>query len=250
MSVLFLPVTKEDLAVYALEGLPVAEHGVDSLRAAARAAHLPDAVLDDEATLRPLLAALLVAGGAERLDRRSKGPGEAVSSALPDWLDLRPEARNYLLLVVRREREVTRTTADAANLLNKAEVVESYQVHGNRWTMRPDGRERHPALKKAMALEPASEAASTAEWLNHLGNAIEAPQLGRPWYRSTFVLLILAFAVLFVLVHLLLLARALSKVHASDPALLLLPVKAFGGAAAVGLFAVSIHKLSGGGGAS
>ena len=194
--------------------------------------------------------ALLVAGGAERLDRRSKGPGEAVSSALPDWLDLRPEARNYLLLVVRREREVTRTTADAANLLNKAEVVESYQVHGNRWTMRPDGRERHPALKKAMALEPASEAASTAEWLNHLGNAIEAPQLGRPWYRSTFVLLILAFAVLFVLVHLLLLARALSKVHASDPALLLLPVKAFGGAAAVGLFAVSIHKLSGGGGAS
>ena len=110
MSVLFLPVTKEDLAAYALEGLPVAEHGVDSLRAAARAAHLPDAVLDDEATLRPLLATLLVAGGAERLDRRSKGPGEAVSSALPDWLDLRPEARNYLLLVVRREQYGARTS--------------------------------------------------------------------------------------------------------------------------------------------
>jgi len=244
--VLFTPVGKRDPEQYLLDGKPVSQHDFDSLISAARGASLPDAALDDERVLRLLLTALLVSGGAERLDRPSRGPGQAVSSPLPNWEDLRPEARNYLLLSIKREGEVSRTTCDACNLLNKADVVESYQVHGNRWTMRPDGRERHPELSKAKALEPASEAATTAEWLRQLGEVIDSPGSSRPWYTSKMVLAILGVALVFCVVHLILLVRVLAKVHSSDPAILMLPVMALGGAGMVGLVAVCIHKASGG----
>jgi hypothetical protein len=211
--VLFLPVSAGDDEQYLLDGRPVSQHDLESLRSAARAASLPDSAMGNERALRVLLTALLAADGAERLDRPSKGPGQAVSSALPDWTDLRAEARNYLLLAVKREGGVSRTTCDACNLLNKAEVVESYQVHGNRWTMRPDGRERHPELSRAKALEPTSAAASTAEWLRQLGDVLDAPVTSRPWYTSKAVLAILGVACAFVIVHILLLVRVLAKVR-------------------------------------
>ena len=218
MGVLFVPVERIDAEQYLLDGQPVSQHDAESLRVAARAAHMPAEALNDESRLRVLLTALLAAGGAERLDRPSKGPGQAVSSALPDWADLRLEARNFLLLSVKREGAVSRTTADAANVLNKADVIESYQVHGNRWTMRPDGRERHPELSRAKALEPASAAETTAEWLQRLGDAIDSPGSVRPWYTSKMVLAILGVALVFVVVHIILLVRVLSKARAMPDA--------------------------------
>lgn len=230
-----------------LEGLPVSEHGLGSLRQAGRAASLPESVLqEDERVLCVLLTALLAADGAERRDRPSRAPGTAVSTRLPRWDDLRVEARNYLFLSIKREGAVSRTTCDACNLLNKADVVESYQVHGNRWTMRPDGRERHPELSMAKALEPASAATSTAEWLRQLGEVIDAPIASRPWYTSKMVLAILGIACVFVVVHIMLLVRVLSKIHTADPGVLMLPIIALSGAATVGLLAVCIHKASGG----
>ena len=160
------------------------------------------------------------------------------------YLDVREEARGLLLHALRREGQISTATADALNVLNQPEVVEKYTARGNRWTMSEASREAPSAVERARKELGAESAQSTKEWLRTLADALEAPPTDRPWYASTMVWFVLALAALFVLVHALLLARVLTKVHAADANVLLYPLYGLSASAAVGAFAIGVHKLS------
>ncbi len=85
---------------------------------------------------------------------------------------------------------------------------------------------------------------STGKWLRSLADALDEPAIERPWWTSKVVLAILAVAGLFVGVHVLLLLRVLSKVHAADSTVLLLPLAGLSASALVGLLALIINWVS------
>merc|ERR1719221_506426 len=99
---MFCRLSSSDVDQYSLDGVSISLHDAASLRACAAARGLPRDLQDDEQLLRVLLAVLLAAGGAERVGS-TKGTGEAVSSGILAWCDIREEARSYLLASIRRE---------------------------------------------------------------------------------------------------------------------------------------------------
>ena len=229
----FASLSASDVAALALDGVALPSLSGDALQRCAAAAGVPPKELGgDEGQLRLLLAALLRAhGDAAQLPREA-------------YLDVREEARGLLLHALRREGRVSTATADALNVLNQPEVVEKYTARGNRWTMSEASREAPSAVERARKELGAESAQSTKEWLRTLADALEAPPTDRPWYASTMVWFVLALAALFVLVHALLLARVLTKVHAADANVLLYPLYGLSASAAVGAFAIGVHKLS------
>ena len=86
------------------------------------------------------------------------------------------------------------------------------------------------------------------EWLNSLADVLDEPANMRPWYRSKLVMMVLSLAALFILLHLGLLLKALTKVHQTDNTVLgpvlLLPVVGLSASAALALVAVAINKLT------
>merc|ERR1712087_721575 len=193
----------------------------------------------DEHVLRMLLAALLAAGGSERMNAPS-GPGQAVSSALPRWDDMHQQARAFLIAGIRREGCVSQKTAQAVNMLNKPIVMEPYQKFGDRWTI-PDneidyGSRRPTRLDSIDAEELVRSYAQKPE--------VEKT-LQHPWWFSKVVFAVLSVAVIFVVVHVALLCRVLVKVHATEPGVLLLPVVGLSASAFGALLAIGINKLSG-----
>eukprot|EP00308_Calcidiscus_leptoporus_P009452 CAMPEP_0119366762 /NCGR_PEP_ID=MMETSP1334-20130426/13591_1 /TAXON_ID=127549 /ORGANISM="Calcidiscus leptoporus, Strain RCC1130" /LENGTH=238 /DNA_ID=CAMNT_0007383033 /DNA_START=30 /DNA_END=746 /DNA_ORIENTATION=- len=234
----FCRLSSSDVDHYSLDGVPLSRHDAASLRACATARGLPRDLQDDERLLRVLLAVLLAAGGAERVGS-IKGTGEAVSSGILAWCDIREEARGYLLASIRREGSLSAQAADALNMLNRPHVVESFQDLGNRWTKldESEGRAR-PRMVRGLEADMGASSAQGA-------SAESEPLPSRPWYRSKMVLAILAVAVFFVLVHVVLLLRVLAKVHQADSNVLLYPVYGLSASALVAVFAIVINKLSG-----
>ena len=159
--------------------------------------------------------------------------------AIAHWKDLRPEARSLLALSLKREGFISDTMAAAATLLNQKEVVESYRADTSRRPREP----RHVELDAARE-HLGGGYASTAEWLVGLADALEAPASVRPWYSSKLVLGIGFTSIFFVLGHVVLLFRVLSRVHASDSTLLLLPVVALGASTCVALLAVCVNYVT------
>ena len=83
------------------------------------------------------------------------------------------------------------------------------------------------------------------EWLGSLADVLDEPANTRLWYRSKMVLGVLALAAFFILLHVALLYKTLSKIHATDNTLLLLPVVGLSASAGVALFALAINQLGG-----
>mmetsp|Transcript_56474 Transcript_56474/g.93329 ORF Transcript_56474/g.93329 Transcript_56474/m.93329 type:complete len:236 (-) Transcript_56474:260-967(-) len=232
----FVEVLASHLDQYLLDGSPLSKHDLGSIESRANASGIPKETQHDEHVLRILLAALLAAGGSERLDTPS-GPGQAVSSALPRWKDLHEQARAFLVAGIKREGCVSAKTADAVNLLNRPHVMEPFQKFGNRWTI-ADAEIDHGMRRPTRADETNVE-----ELVRPV--AQNQDKTTRPWYCSKPVLAVLSIAVIFVLVHIALLLRVLSKVHKADPNVLLLPVVGLSASACIALLAVGINKLSG-----
>ena len=153
---------------------------------------------------------------------------------------MRHEVRALLVKTVRHEGFVPRHTADALNLLNKGDVVETYKTFGNRWTI-------HEANQGCMELARASMGidvtGAMGEWLDSLATTLEEPALHQPWYSSKVVRAVVSFAVLFVVVHAYLLWRALVRIHADDSMLLLLPLLGLAAASVVALLAICLNQL-------
>ena len=158
------------------------------------------------------------------------------------WHEVREEAAGLLLLAIRRDGHLSAASAAALNVLNKPQVIEKYTLKGNRWTLAEMCRD--PAVVTARKDLDGDGPGSTGEWLRSLADALDAPADERPWHQSTVALLIVGLAVLFVLVHVLLLGRTLYKVHSADSMVLLYPLAGIGASAAVGAFAVGVHHLS------
>ena len=231
----FKPVTAKDLANYQLDGEPLKDIALPALRAAATRHRLPASTLEQEEVMRMLFAALLAASSTDRM---------LAFETLSD------QCAGLLLHGIRREGGLSSHTADALNVLGKPQVVERYRAHGNRWTMpieQPDPAE----LERARAsLDAKSEATSMAEWLDSLAGVLDGPANMRPWYRSKLVMMVLSLAALFILLHLGLLLKALSKVHRETDntvlgPVLLLPAVGLSASAALALVAVAINKLTG-----
>ena len=181
--------------------------------------------------MRMLFAALLAA---------SAGGGRTLA-----FESLSDECAGLLLHAIRREGLVSAHTAEALNVLGKPQVVERYRSYGNKWTLPAEQPDPSELARARASLDPKSDAASMGEWLRTLSDALEAPVNARPWYRSKAVLAILVLAAIFVLVHVLLLFKTLSKIHTMDSTLLLLPVAGLSASAMVALFAVVINQISG-----
>jgi len=137
---------------------------------------------EDEHVLRVLLAAMLAAGGAERLDAPPRGPGVAVSSGAADWADVRDEVRTFVLASIRRDGALTAQAAKTATLLNTPHAVESFKTLGNRWTDQDDESSERDRLISNRERDLAS-----AEWVRSLAaqsGSGRADVAERPWYRS------------------------------------------------------------------
>jgi len=226
----FKELAVNDLATTTVpDGCALTQLAGDALLARGRALGLPS--LGDEPQTRMLIGALHTAC---EVGVPHKGT----------WSELREEVRGLLLLALRREGRVSAKTAEALNVLNKPPVIEKYQVFGNRWTMPEASREMVEAAKREL---DASSSVTTTEWLRSLADALDEPVDERPWWTSTPVLLVLFLASLFILAHVVLLARVLFKVHDRDNSVLFLPIAGLSASALVGAFAIGIHKMSGGG---
>merc|ERR1712087_129472 len=145
----------------------------------------------DEHVLRMLLAALLAAGGSERMNAPS-GPGQAVSSALPRWDDMHQQARAFLVAGIRREGCVSQKTAQAVNMLNKPHVMEPYQKLGDRWTIAEneiDYGSRRPTRLDDVDAEELVRSLKTAQ----KPEVEKTPR--HPWWLSKVVFAVLSVAV-------------------------------------------------------
>jgi hypothetical protein len=230
----FKPVAAKDLANYQLDGEPLKDIALPTLRAAATRHRLPASTLEQEEVMRMLFAALLAASSADRM---------LAFETLSD------QCAGLLLHGIRREGGLSSHTADALNVLGKPQVVERYRAYGNRWTMPVEQPEPAELERARASLDTKSEATSMGEWLNSLADVLDEPANMRPWYRSKLVMMVLSLAALFILLHLGLLFKALAKVHQTDNTVLgpvlLLPAVGLSASAALALVAVAINKLTG-----
>jgi hypothetical protein len=229
MAFAFKELAANDLERTWIGGTALSQLTGAALLSCAEALSLP--ALGDDAQTRMLLGALVVAcpSGAPH-----KG----------SWSEIRDEARGLLLLALRRDGRVSANTAQACNALNKAPVLQKYQVFGNRWTRSPAAL-REEAVERARCELGGSSSTNTGEWLRGLADALDEAPSDRLWWTSPPVLFILLIASLFILLHAVLLLRVLMKVHARDKSVLLLPIYGLSAAGAVGALAVAIQRLSG-----
>ena len=229
MAFAFQELAANDLERTWIGGTALSQLTGAALLSCAEALSLP--ALGDDAQTRMLLGALEVAcpSGAPH-----KG----------SWSEIRDEARGLLLLALRRDGRVSANTAQACNALNKAPVLQKYQVFGNRWTRSPAAL-REEAVERARCELGGSSSTNTGEWLRGLADALDEAPSDRLWWTSPPVLFILLIASLFILLHAVLLLRVLMKVHARDKSVLLLPIYGLSAAGAVGALAVAIQRLSG-----
>ena len=232
----FVECDVSSLPNYSFDGVPLPELSTAVLQQWASSQGLPTL---SEPHIRMVLCALLVASGS----------GSVSNSA---WRSLREQAAGLLILAIRRDGCLTSATVAALNLLNKAEVVERYKTHGNKWTMQPNPglRARGDAdaraeLERARCALGGKDSEKLGDWLRSLADVLdEEPASSRPWYMSKFVLIILLVVVAFISVHVLLLARVLQKVHVVDSSVLRYPLMGLGASSLVGGIAVGISKLS------
>eukprot|EP00900_Chrysochromulina_parva_P012802 jgi/Chrpa1/21522/Chrysochromulina_OHIO_Genome00025560-RA len=229
MAFAFKELAANDLELTWIGGTALSQLTGAALLSCAEALSLP--ALGDDAQTRMLLGALVVAcpSGAPH-----KG----------SWSEIRDEARGLLLLALRRDGRVSANTAQACNALNKAPVLQKYQVFGNRWTRSPAAL-REEAVERARRELGGSSSTNTGEWLRGLADALDEAPSDRLWWTSPPVLFILLIASLFILLHAVLLLRVLMKVHARDKSVLLLPIYGLSAAGAVGALAIAIQRLSG-----
>ena len=243
MSACFSALTASDVDGMILDGKPLSSLSADVLHARAKLCGLPR--VGDEQQLRLLFGALLSFASAQRSAAGGGGSSSSDGTLPPGtWSELREEAKGLLLLSLRREGKVSAATAEALNVLNKPQVVEKYKLLGNRWTIPEEKRDAPSAIDLARAELGGESKLSTGQWLRSLADALEEPMEERPWYTSKAVLVIVAMATTFVLVHVLLLARVLMKVHVADNRVLLYPIAGLSASAVVGAFAIGVHKLS------
>ncbi|KAL1498849.1 hypothetical protein AB1Y20_013375 [Prymnesium parvum] len=161
-------------------------------------------------------------------------PSPSLSSSDALWASLSASARGLLLLAVRREGCVSAGSAQALNLLNKPQVVGKYA---------PLAPPHAHTLRRARDALGGGDA-PVDEWLGALGALLEEPPRATRWYASPPAAAAVALAAGFVLLHTLVLLRALQHVHAADRTLLLLPLLGLGASAAVGGIAIGVNKLS------
>lgn len=225
MSFCFRALT--DVATVSVDGESLQQLCGNELLSRSKALGLP--ALGDDQQMRMVIGALAAASHSGTLHAGI-------------WSEMREEARGLLLLSIRREGRVSASTAAALNILNKPPVIEKYQLFGNRWTIPAESRD---AIETARMELDSSSAASTGDWLRSLANALDEPVAQRPWWASTPVLIVLLLASLFVLGHVVLLARAIAKVHDRDDRVLLLPLAGLSASVLVGAIAIGVHVMSG-----
>lgn len=234
----FRVLRRENLAQCVLEGVPLPNMDMDTLQACAHACgiDIPTVELSRD-NLLMLLGALLAA--------QPESEMAAVGGILPKWGSIKEEVRGLLLLGIRRESCLSESTAAALNVINQPQVVERYKKFGNRWTM-PEAARDSTTQQLELARSRLGDNAghSMGDWLHSLAEALEEPPSASAWYKSKVVVAIVMVAVLFVVVHLVLLARVISKVHTADPRVLIYPVAGLSVSALVGGLAVGINKLS------
>ena len=237
MPLVFSELTESNADALLLDGAPLSALTGEPLLKRARACGLPKSLLErgDESQLRLVLGVLLQSNR----EQSSSGTGWL---PLNIWAEVREEAAGLLLLSLRRDKRLSAAIAEALNVINKPQVVETYTAKGNRWTIAEACRD--PAVVKARKELGGDGPGSTGEWLRSLADVLDAPVDERPWYTSKMVLFVLSLAALFVLIHVLLLVRVLFKVHAVDSSVLLYPIVGLSASAIVGGFAVGVHKLS------
>ena len=226
----FTPVAAQDLAKYELDGEKLSAIKLPKLRLAAIRLRLPASTLEQESVMRMLFAALLAASSSDRIQT---------------WDMLPEQSAGLLLHAIRCEGHVSSHTANALNVLSKPMIVERYRTFGNRWTMPVEQFSPAELVKARACLDPKSKAASMGEWLNSLAAVLDEPASTRPWYCSKAVIAVLTLAALFIVIHVGLLLKTLSKIHAADNMVLLLPVLGLSASAMVAAFAVAVNALGG-----